>query len=796
MIKRLFNFLTTPMPLLVLLFLSLVAGLSPAYAVGLPPQQQQWLNTHALLRVGLVEKAPYVLFNGDSQTYQGADIDLLRLLEHQLGITLKPVVVPDETALERLGSDHAVDLVLATEQTPHRLRYWLFSQPYLNVPYLMVTRRNAPGYGTPADLKETAVALAAPDTLGRFLLRNYPILQTRSLASGLQTLHALHDPALSAALLDGAEARYWLRTPDFSGLRINGDSGFRAALRIGSREDWPLLSDIIDRALAAIPAQEMKQMERRWINPAQHDWWQGKTLWVGIALTSLLATLAFAVLAFNNRKLNRTIARQLQQREEELQLRHAQSMELLHAQFTMDHSPIGIMRLYWDGRVHYANLALCEALGLRQDQVQSMRMHDIDPAFGTNEWLEFWKSLRQKRFLSYESQHRCQDETLIPVEVYACLLSYDDHEFLELYVSDIRERQRIHQALEASEARLRELTNNVPGLVFQLRQPPATTSANLVYLSDACHEFCGYSSAFLLQAPRQLWSLIHPQDTAGFYDSMALALAKADNWNWQGRIVTALSQERWIDLKASRRRDARGDSIWDGMAWDITANKRTEQSLAESRWLLRELAAHHETLREKEKASIAREVHDELGQMLTALKMETSMCQMAVGDSRPDINQRLLNMKKSIDQTLQIARNVVTALRPPALDLGLVAALEWLAQRIVERLSLSCEVTVGEDVPTLDEGRAVTLFRIVQEALTNVARHANAQNVTIRLQRADEGLELQIEDDGSGFNPAAMSRSFGLVGIRERVWMLRGQVEVDSAPGQGTRIIVRIPLTF
>jgi PAS domain S-box-containing protein len=784
------------MPLLLLLFICTFGYLSPAGAVALPFQQQQWLSAHPLLRVGLVERAPYVVLNSDTQTYQGASIDLLKSLQRQLGVTLKPVLVPDETALERLGSDHAVDLVLAIEQTPHRLRYWLFSQPYLSVPYLIVSKNQAPAYANPGDLRDATVVLAAPATLGRFLLRNYPLLQTQTANTGPSALHAARNRAITAALVDGAEARYWLRTPELSGLKINGDSGFRAALRTGSRDDWPLLSDIIDRALAAIPPQEMEQIQRTWIDPGHHNWWEGKALWVGIALLSLLAAGALGVLTLNNRKLNRTIARQLRQQEEELQLRHAQSMALLHSQFTMDHSPIGIMRLYWDGRVQYANQALCESLGMCPEQVPGLRMRDIDPAFDSNAWLAFWTSLRQKRFFAYESQHRSHDGRLIPVEVYACLLSYDDNEYLVLFVSDISERQRIRLALETSEARLRELTNNVPGLVFQLRQVPGGKEALLVYLSDACQEFCGYSSGFLLQAPRQLWSLIHPQDASGFYASLELALAGPDSWNWQGRIVTALSQERWVDLKASRRKDAEGVSIWDGMAWDITANKRTEQSLAESRWLLRELAAHHETLREKEKANVAREVHDELGQMLTALKIETSMCEMAVGDSRPDVSQRLVSMKKSIDQTLQIARNVVTALRPPALDLGLVAALEWQAQRIAERLSISCEVRVEDDVPTLDEGRAVTLFRIVQEALTNVARHAAARHVTIRLLRAQQELELHIEDDGRGFNPAAMSRSFGLVGIRERVWMLRGQVDVDSAPGQGTRIIVRIPLTL
>jgi PAS domain S-box-containing protein len=782
------------MPLLLLLFVCLLPSATHANPSLWPRPQQQWLAAHPSLRVGLVVRPPYVVYDADSHDYRGANIDLMRLLQRQLGVALKVVPAADDAELERMGERRDIDLALGVEENAHRLRFWLFSQPYLSVPFLIVGRAPAPPVASPGDLGEVTVALG-DETLDRFLLRNYPLLLRDGLVPTRDALHRTHAGSVRAALIDGAEARYWLGGPGFTDLRIRGETGFYAAPRIAVREDWPLLSDIFDRALAAVPRGDLQQIEQTWIDPGRHPWWEGGAFWGGIALLSLLAAVTFGLLTVNNRRLNRAIELQLRQREEELQLRHAQALELLHSQFTMDHSPIGILRLYWDGRIHYANQALCDSLGLAQIVVQGMRLQDIDPSLGQRDWLAFWKSLRQRRFLAYESRHRCRDGHFIPVEVHACLLSYDQREFLVLFVSDISERQRIRGALEASEARFRELANHVPGMVFQLRQDTDASDPELVYLSDACIDFCGFPAAAILANPDQLFAIVHPQDLDGFRLGLARAMQSGENWNWQGRVVTALSQERWVDLKAGRRRDAQGVSTWDGMAWDITANKRSEQSLAESRWLLRELAAHHETLREKEKASIAREVHDELGQMLTALKLETSMCEMAVGDGRPDVTQRLAGMKKSIDQTLQIARNVVTALRPPALDLGLAAALEWLAQRIVDRLSLRCDVDIAEGMPELDDARAVILFRIVQEALTNVARHAAASHVVIRLAHVGAELVLRVEDDGRGFDPAAMSRSFGLVGIRERVWMLRGSVEVDSAPGAGARIIVRIPFT-
>jgi len=359
-----------------------------------------------------------------------------------------------------------------------------------------------------------------------------------------------------------------------------------------------------------------------------------------------------------------------------------------------------------------------------------------------------------------------------------------------LFMSDISERNLIRRALEESEARFRELANHVPGMVFQLRRQAG--EAQLVYLSEACADFCGYPAEHVLASGQALREIIHPAELADFNQSLQAALGTDAPWSWQGRIVTARGEIRWADLKASFRRE-HDACIWDGMVWDITANKRIEQSLGESRLLLRELAAHHETLREREKASIAREVHDELGQILTAMKIETSVCELALSNRLPEEAARMAGLKKLIDQTLQISRNVVTALRPPALDLGLLPALEWLTQRIGERLQLHCELEIDERVQDIDEGEAVILFRIVQEALTNVARHAQASWVLIRIEYRDETLALRVEDDGCGFDPASISPTFGLVGIRERVWMLRGTLHIDSAPGAGTRILVSIP---
>lgn len=221
---------------------------------------------------------------------------------------------------------------------------------------------------------------------------------------------------------------------------------------------------------------------------------------------------------------------------------------------------------------------------------------------------------------------------------------------------------------------------------------------------------------------------------------------------------------------------------------DVTERRRAQERL-------RELSAHLESVREEEKARIAREVHDELGQMLTVLKLETSMCELAYGQLDPGLQDRLNSMKRLIAQLFQLVRDVATALRPPILDAGIASAIEWQARRFEARTQIPCLVQVPEQLPPLTDAKAIGLFRILQEALTNVMRHAQAHTVEIMLEDDGRRLCLTVIDDGIGFDPRAPSASFGLVGMRERVLMMGGSLDLASAAGEGAVLKVSIPWT-
>ena len=245
---------------------------------------------------------------------------------------------------------------------------------------------------------------------------------------------------------------------------------------------------------------------------------------------------------------------------------------------------------------------------------------------------------------------------------------------------------------------------------------------------------------------------------------------------------------------------------------DITDRKRAaellqrshdelERHVAERTRELRDLANHLESVREGERTRIAREIHDELGSLLVALKMDTHWLGRRVED-RPELVAKCQGMGRLIDTAVDNVGRIITDLRPSILDhQGLWAALEWQAQEFIESseldATLQCHVAAG--VPPPEGGLAIAVFRIFQEMLSNVARHAKARSV--RMHIAVDGppepvLYIDVRDDGIGALPAALAdpQSFGVMGMRERAGHFGGKVSIDSAPGQGTRVRLVMPL--
>jgi len=228
----------------------------------------------------------------------------------------------------------------------------------------------------------------------------------------------------------------------------------------------------------------------------------------------------------------------------------------------------------------------------------------------------------------------------------------------------------------------------------------------------------------------------------------------------------------------------------------VAERERIEQELRESRQRLRALLAYDNGVIEEERKHIAREIHDELGQLLTAMRMDLSLLRMRFGGQLA-LAAAVDKLCTLADQTLNVVRHVASNLRPSALDFGLVAAIEWLAEDFDHRWEIPCEVQIrGEDSLLSDETK-MAVFRIVQESLTNVARHARAGHVSILLSCQADQLALSIRDDGRGFDAKAdqpANRGFGLLGMRERALKIGASLSVHSAPHAGTTVSLVLPL--
>jgi PAS domain S-box-containing protein len=367
-----------------------------------------------------------------------------------------------------------------------------------------------------------------------------------------------------------------------------------------------------------------------------------------------------------------------------------------------------------------------------------------------------------------------------------------------LTVRDASERQRAQQALQQSEERFRVLVEGVQDYaIFMLDPAGRVTSWNA-----GAERLLGYRSDEIQGAPLSRFCTPHDLRRGRPARDLQTALehGRKEDEGWRVRkdgsrfhanvIITALRDDQGRLLGFAH------------VTRDITGLKQAEKELTDSREKLRALAAYLQSVREEERTRIAREVHDELGQALTGLKMdlawlEKKLAEATAAPSLRAVRQKTRQMPEVVDEIISTIRKIATELRPGVLDdLGLEAAIEWQIQDFQKRTGIKCEfVSELKDI-LLSQDRATAAFRIFQETLTNIARHARATRVNIKLAASHGKLILEVEDNGKGVTARDLSgaKSLGLLGMRERAVMLDGEMTIVGRRGKGTTVGLRIPL--
>lgn len=363
------------------------------------------------------------------------------------------------------------------------------------------------------------------------------------------------------------------------------------------------------------------------------------------------------------------------------------------------------------------------------------------------------------------------------------------------FTMDVTDRERAFEALRESEERNRLIFETSSDALTLLRPP----SWYPVRANPAAIRMFGASDATELLS-QSLWERSPERQPDGWpsrekaYAIREVALRDGYHcFEWQHRRMDGTLFMVSVMLT---RFELGGQTCLQALARDITEQKAQERELRDSRARLRELIAYREKEREDERGHIAREIHDELGQYLTALRMDTNLLQIRYGREDPELNQKLEAMKQSIDHVIAETRRVISRLRPMALNLGIVSAAEWLVEDYQRRTGVCCRLEVASPDLDLHDDQATTVFRILQECLTNVARHARASRVEVCLDVSGEVLRVRVSDDGQGFDPARVrhKKTFGLMGMRERLLIYGGSLEIDSRPGQGTRVDALLPI--
>jgi PAS domain S-box-containing protein len=460
-----------------------------------------------------------------------------------------------------------------------------------------------------------------------------------------------------------------------------------------------------------------------------------------------------------------------------------------------ENSAVGIALVGPSGHFTATNRAYQELVWYTDDELREMSFLDITYEEDRQAHQALSRELWQGKIplFQLEKRYRRKDGRLIWGRTTVSLAPGTETapKFAMAIVEDITARKHAEGRLRRNEAYLAE---------SQIQSQTGSWAVNvspreIVFWSQEHYRIFGFDPEKGAVSLQTALGRIHPDDRLRADRALDSAIHESRDYTCDFRIVLPEGTVKHCHTIGHPAHNESGDMVaFTGTVMDVTEIKQAEEKLQHSFEQLRALAARLQSAREEERTRVAREIHDELGQALTAIKLDVASL---VHDLLPDQTRekKAASILELVDRTIQFVRRLSTELRPGMLDdLGLVAALEWAAEEFEARTGTKCRLDQRQTDIVMDREQSTTIFRIFQETLTNVARHANAAQVDVRLRKHNGYIVLEVRDDGRGIAQERLTAGgLGILGMRERAILLGGELTIEGVPGKGTQVRVRIP---
>lgn len=467
----------------------------------------------------------------------------------------------------------------------------------------------------------------------------------------------------------------------------------------------------------------------------------------------------------------------------------------------LDSSIVGVV--FWDlhGSLFSANDLFLKMIGYSRGELEQGRLSWKDitpPEYVAVDEKAIAELLATGYCTPFEKEYIRKDGSRVSVLIGSAMLEGQKDKGSS-FIMDITERKQVEEQLRQSEERFRQMAESITE-VFWMTNP---NKSQILYVSPAYEKIWGRTRQSVYEHPTTWLDAVHPDDRQRVKRAV-MTQQTLGAYDEEYRIIQPDGSVRWIRDRAFPINDAEGRVYRvTGIAEDNTERKFAEEKIKATSAQLRALSARLQSAREDEARRIAREVHDELGATLSSLRWDLEDIGEAVSRSAErlqveELSDRIAAMIDLIDTTINTVRRIASELRPIGLDaLGLKETIEWQAQQFQERTGIVVECDFDQESIDLKGEQATAAFRIFQEALTNILRHAQATTVSIELRNENEGFSFTICDNGRGITQEETSsgRSLGLLGMRERAHLIGGSVKITGTEGNGTVVTLRIPVS-